>query len=679
MIFILKLLIITLIIHGVFSATYVIPAPKVELLSPKGFQVSIPADVDIKLFAFHGSIGTPLNSIEEGDFNGEITEPENGRFTYVNTKNTLESGDVLYFWVHVQKGNLGYKKISQASKILPSGEPSETYTVGDEPESPPKTKKPTTTFIFPSTAVTGSNNNQVDLDAFEAILSLHRSCLPNSFTGGCLPIFPEILDLTSTKEEFKDVVTEDIWSKIEEMVKFNPNKSSESEFPAPIDIKVNDLSKEKRTQIHKLVKQTFNNKIISSTVNPPDSEDKFIRISRAKGGKGDNRNRWTWDGDYVHFIVRKENIDTLQAASEIANALKLRPSQVNYAGTKDKRGITTQMLCIKKREPQQIHRSCRHIRNEVLKLGQLKGNQFKIALRHLKGDQNEIEKSLENIRDFGFINYYGLQRFGNCASIPTYEVGIAILKADYKLAAELILKPREDDLSFLKSIRETWWKNRNSSEALGMFQYKNNKFIEYRLLEGLAENNETGYANALRKIPRNMLLLYIHAYQSLIWNRVASRRIKEFGMKLIPGDLVYNDSTEIEEILDSVEEDEEDQQPKESIFKQKVKKLTEEDISSGKYTIFDVVLPQPGFDITYPENEVGKWYEEYLAENDLTSEKLKNNVKTFSLPGAYRKMLVKPGNMTWEFKTYNSPTDNLIETRFEKATVCENGQLKALF
>lgn len=126
----------------------------------------VSADVDIKLFAFHGSIGTPLNSIEEGDFNGEITEPENGRFTYVNTKNTLESGDVLYFWVHVQKGNLGYKKISQASKILPSGEPSETYTVGDEPESPPKTKKPTTTFIFPSTAVTGSNTNQVDLDAF---------------------------------------------------------------------------------------------------------------------------------------------------------------------------------------------------------------------------------------------------------------------------------------------------------------------------------------------------------------------------------------------------------------------------------------------------------------------------------------------------------------------------------
>lgn len=176
-----------------------------------------------------------------------------------------------------------------------------------------------------------------------------------------------------------------------------------------------------------------------------------------------------------------------------------------------------------------------------------------------------------------------------------------------------------------------------------------------------------------------MLLLYIHAYQSLIWNKVASRRIKEFGLKLIPGDLVYNDVSPVDEILDAVEEDEEeDSQPKESYFKQKVSKLTEEDIASGKYTIFDVVLPQPGFDITYPANDVGKWYEEYLAESDLSSEKLKNNVKTFSLPGAYRKMLVKPGNMTWEFKTYDSPTDNLIETPFEKAVVCENGKFKAL-
>ena len=43
---------------------------------------------------------------------------------------------------------------------------------------------------------------------------------------------------------------------------------------------------------------------------------------------------------------------------------------------------------------------------------------------------------------------------------------------------------------------------------------------------------------ALDEIPRKQRLLYCHAYQSYLWNKVVSRRIRTYGMKVLKGDLV---------------------------------------------------------------------------------------------------------------------------------------------
>lgn len=54
--------------------------------------------------------------------------------------------------------------------------------------------------------------------------------------------------------------------------------------------------------------------------------------------------------------------------------------------------------------------------------------------------------------------------------------------------------------------------------------------------------------------------MYLHAYQSLIWNKVVSRRVKEFGLKVLPGDLVEVEAgTEEEELLENNEESEDDE------------------------------------------------------------------------------------------------------------------------
>lgn len=160
-------------------------------------------------------------------------------------------------------------------------------------------------------------------------------------------------------------------------------------------------------------------------------------------GKVDRRNQWPSDkGEYVHFLLYKECTDTLEATFKISDCLRMKSSTFTYAGVKDKRAKTTQWFSVKKVHPRdlilktkplrKIHVGNITFKNEPLKLGQLKGNHFRIALRNVTADNDVIEKALNSFKEHGFINYYGLQRFGNDKEVPTFEIGVKLMQGNWK-------------------------------------------------------------------------------------------------------------------------------------------------------------------------------------------------------------------------------------------------------
>ncbi|GJQ67294.1 hypothetical protein Trydic_g8195 [Trypoxylus dichotomus] len=453
-------------------------------------------------------------------------------------------------------------------------------------------------------------------------------------------------DIVIPKETPSDDIPQHIWDEILAVV-IDGTQDKE------IELDSTDFDKEKRGNIHRIVKDILQKKVVASTITRDDK--KYITFKKYnKEDKVDNRITWPIDREeYVHFIVYKENIDTMEAALKIGDCLRMNASNFNYAGVKDRRAKTTQWFSVRK----------------------LQGNRFRIALRNIEADDDLIDQTMHSLKEKGFINYYGLQRFGNVKEVPTYQIGIKLLLGDFKEACSLILKCKKCDNpdSQLLKAKKKYMESGDAKSAVELLkEHREGNSLEYKLLQGLAESNTNDYVTALENIPRNTRLLYINAFQALVWNKIISRRIKEFGLQPIVGDLVIikdtegitkSSSMETDE-PNNIEEDNVEDPPESTSRRNLVKVLTNEDLE--RYSIYDVVLPMPGYDITYPDNIVKEWYKNTLEEHGLTLEMPKQSVKTYSLSGTYRPMVKKVTNLSWKIMHYDDPNDNLLLSDYEK-------------
>lgn len=92
---------------------YVVPKARIEVLRPKGFSVSIADHPGIQSFAFHGNLNSPMEGLENGQFSADVLKHKNGRWTFTDRKHEIKPGDILYYWLYVQKDSLGYRRDDQ--------------------------------------------------------------------------------------------------------------------------------------------------------------------------------------------------------------------------------------------------------------------------------------------------------------------------------------------------------------------------------------------------------------------------------------------------------------------------------------------------------------------------------------------------------------------------------------
>jgi len=171
--------------------------------------------------------------------------------------------------------------------------------------------------------------------------------------------------------------------------------------------------------------------------------------------------------------------------------------------------------------------------------------------------------------------------------------------------------------------------------------------------------------------------MYVHAYQSYVWNVVASARVKLSATDVLEGDLVMVKS---DGAMDDVEIDDPDEGGEFSLNvegkdnKIAVKVLTSEDVASGAYTIHDIVLPTPGYDVIYPAREdLRQAYVGTMSPDGLDPFNMRRVVRETSMLGHYRRVIHRPEDVQWEILRYNG-RDTLLDPN----EVWKEGELMAL-
>jgi tRNA pseudouridine13 synthase len=265
----------------------------------------------------------------------------------------------------------------------------------------------------------------------------------------------------------------------------------------------------------------------------------------------------TGSGPNTWIFIEKIGRNTLDVVLDIAREYKLSRKRMGFAGMKDKKAITRQWLCVSNMEPENLQgledklynvKVLEITRNEKkLRIGQLLGNKFKILIRETPDPVKDVVTAQEILKELGKTgvpNYYGYQRFGKKRP-NTHVVGRFLIQNDLKGAVDSYIgNPYPEEQAYIQNARKLCDEGKYSEAYESMpagMRYEKMMLRELmREQKKRQELDDGSYMKALKSLPKPLSRMFVHAYQSYLFNRVVSERAKLGVDKYVEGDIIID-------------------------------------------------------------------------------------------------------------------------------------------
>ncbi|HEX8524411.1 MAG TPA: tRNA pseudouridine(13) synthase TruD [Tepidisphaeraceae bacterium] len=267
------------------------------------------------------------------------------------------------------------------------------------------------------------------------------------------------------------------------------------------------------------------------------AEDFFVQEIPAYEASG--------EGEHTYAEIQKINLTTMDAVNQIAGALGVSPRDIGYAGLKDARALTRQVISIFGTTPEAVMNlhvpnitvqwAARH--GNKLRLGHLSGNRFAIKIRDVTPtDVIKLRPVIDVLEKRGMPNYFGEQRFGRRGD--NHMLGAALVRNDDAALLKHLLGSPDPSLDDMDGMRaRAAFDSENYELAMRLFPRRSG--MERRVLARFIKTQNA--AAAVKTVDERLRRLWVSALQSHMFNEVLARRIDTID-KLFDGDIACKES-----------------------------------------------------------------------------------------------------------------------------------------